>query len=294
MTITEDMIATARQCRGVLDDEAVQVITDYIYSQWDDAGGFYGRDDRPDLYYTLFAAECLEILQQPLPRGFSSYLARFGQGETLDLIHLSCLGRCLALNDAEAQDSHLTEAIMHRLLVLARAEGLSVYGAFVTRLALEDMGLSEQNSNGWDAAFTALKTEDGGYAEQNLGNQGTTPVTAAAAVLQSTGSEIDDTLVPWLKSRHGWMGGFHATPQAPVPDLLSTATALFALKRLGIDLTPFREDGLAFVESLWTESGGFSGHLIDPLPDCEYTFYGLLALGTLAPITHGNDNEPQT
>ena len=34
-----------------------------------------------------------------------------------------------------------------------------------------------------------------------------------------------------------------------------------------------------FVESLWDDDGGFRGHPSDPVTDCEYTFYGLLAMG---------------
>ena len=63
--------------------------------------------------------------------------------------------------------------------------------------------------------------------------------------------------------------------------LLSTAAALNALGTID----EFPDNSRAhyeFVESLWDDSGGFRGHLLDPVADCEYTFYGLLALGALA------------
>jgi prenyltransferase beta subunit len=77
-------------------------------------------------------------------------------------------------------------------------------------------------------------------------------------------------------------GGFMAARLAPVPDLLSTATALCALVAMGAPLEPLRDSCTSFVESLWTDSGGFGGHPADGTADCEYTYYALLSLGTLA------------
>ena len=73
-----------------------------------------------------------------------------------------------------------------------------------------------------------------------------------------------------------------ASPDAPVPDLLSTATALHALSSLHTPIDGIREACLDFVDSLWTSQGAFYGTWADDVPDCEYTFYGLLALGHLA------------
>jgi hypothetical protein len=73
-----------------------------------------------------------------------------------------------------------------------------------------------------------------------------------------------------------------------VPDLLSTGVTLYALRRLGLDpATHFSEaDRTAteeFITLHWNDDGGFCGTLADPQSDCEYTFYGLLALGCLNP-----------
>ena len=72
-------------------------------------------------------------------------------------------------------------------------------------------------------------------------------------------------------------------PAAPLPDLLSTATALHALACLEIPLpAPIRERCLDFIDTLWSADGGFHGHWADDHLDAEYTFYGLLALGHLS------------
>jgi hypothetical protein len=43
-----------------------------------------------------------------------------------------------------------------------------------------------------------------------------------------------------------------------------------------------REPCLDFVDSLWTNRGGFYGTWADDAADCEYTYYALLALGHLS------------
>jgi hypothetical protein len=48
------------------------------------------------------------------------------------------------------------------------------------------------------------------------------------------------------------------------------------------DIAGIKESCLDFVDSLWTNEGAFHGHWGDDLLDCEYTYYGLLALGHLS------------
>jgi prenyltransferase beta subunit len=129
-----------------------------------------------------------------------------------------------------------------------------------------------------------LRATDGGFVNAAGEDIGLTPTTAAVAtVLRSLGAEIPDGLAAWLLQRHRPDGGFCAVPNVPFADLLSTATALQALSSMGTPLDAIREPCAAFVESLWHDSGAFAGSWVDPTPDCEYTFYGLLALGHLAP-----------
>ncbi len=82
-------------------------------------------------------------------------------------------------------------------------------------------------------------------------------------------------------SYYSYTGGFKATEAVPVPDLLSTAVALYALDFVGYDLRRIKPECLTFTDSLFTE-GGFGSNYLDPEPDIEYTFYGMLALGSLA------------
>ncbi len=87
----------------------------------------------------------------------------------------------------------------------------------------------------------------------------------------------EDTLRQLLTLQHP-SGGFLAHPQAPVPDLLSTAVALFVLS-LHREVPPI--DATSFIFAHWLSDGGFAPTLLDTRSDVEYVFYGLLAMGAL-------------
>jgi hypothetical protein len=125
-----------------------------------------------------------------------------------------------------------------------------------------------------------IRAADGGYANRPGAREGSTPATAAAVIALRHLDVAPDAIVSqWLLARCHHDGGFFAAPRAPVPDLLSTATALHALSAVQADIERLREPCLDFLDTLWTNSGGFYGSWADPVLDCEYTYYGLLAIG---------------
>ena len=80
-------------------------------------------------------------------------------------------------------------------------------------------------------------------------------------------------------------GGFKVAPRSPVPDLLSTATALHALSAVGADIAHIKQPCLDFIDSLWNPNTTFAANFADDTPDCEYTYYGLLSIGHLSENT---------
>jgi hypothetical protein len=75
-------------------------------------------------------------------------------------------------------------------------------------------------------------------------------------------------------------GGFRAFQHLEQADMLSTAVALFALQFSGCDLRLVKPASLDFIQQNYFNGAFLSGDG-DPTTDLEYTFYGLLALGTL-------------
>jgi len=75
-------------------------------------------------------------------------------------------------------------------------------------------------------------------------------------------------------------GGFKAFDTTTSGDMLSTAVALFVLKEIEADLRLIRPATLDFVQNNYFNGAFLSGDGDETL-DLEYTFYGLLALGSL-------------
>ena len=95
------------------------------------------------------------------------------------------------------------------------------------------------------------------------------------AMQHQIASNPDPKLIEWIQERQDETCGFHATELAPIPDLLSTAVALFTLRLVGAEV----RDASEFVHAHWLDNGGFAPTLLDEYSDVEYVFYGLLALG---------------
>jgi len=149
--------------------------------------------------------------------------------------------------------------------------------------AYQDLGLPMPNPLGLVQCLKFLETADGAWANERAIKLGATNSTAAAAtLLRQLSMPIHPAVGDWLMARQHPDGGFLAVPSAPLPDLLSTATALHALAGLQRDFSSLKERCLDFVDTLWTNAGGFHGHWGDDFLDCEYTYYGLLALGHLS------------
>ena len=90
------MLQVARLSRAALGDSA-DLVESFIRSQINADGGFQNRAGESDLYYTVFGLESLIALQaEPPIERITKYLGRFGDGDSLDFVHLACLGRCWA------------------------------------------------------------------------------------------------------------------------------------------------------------------------------------------------------
>ncbi len=287
------MLQVARLSPKLLGDSA-DLVRDYLRSQLTPAGGFADRAGNPDLYYTVFGLEGLFALRADLPiPQVLGYLKSQGAGADLDFVHLSCLCRCWAGMPKDEHRHIPADAILSKVESFRSADGGyaqepgekdgTIYGCFLALGAYQDLGRDLPDVPGVLNCVNRLRAEDGGYANQLDVPLGLTPSTAAAVtLLRQYHQPIPDGIGDWLLSRHAADGGFFATPMTPMPDLLSTATALHALAGLHADLDPIREPCLDFIDTLWTSKGGFHGTWSDDTLDVEYTYYGLLALGHLS------------
>jgi prenyltransferase beta subunit len=285
-----EMLQIARLASGML-NESAELVEAFILSHQDADGGFMDRDGTSDLYYTVFAIDGLSALQSELPQAsIEGYLATFGNGQDLDFVHRCCLAR------ARAAIRHDITDIGALLLNLEQfrtpdggykqkpgASNSTAYGCLLAYGAYSDHGLDVPGKEKFTDCLNSLQTPDGGWGNEPGMAQGTVSAAAAAVVVsRCLHLPIPQTAAPWLIGCAHPEGGFRAFPEAPIPDLLSTAVSLHALEVLQADYSHLKEACLDFVDSLWVNDGGFHGHWADDDLDLEYTYYGLLALGHLS------------
>ncbi len=290
------MIQTVRSGANLLSDRR-DLVVGFFHSQINQDGGFRDRVGKSDLYYSVFGFEALLAMtgQDDLPvEAFEGYLCTFDNVESMDFIELVCLARCWANLPHEKLEPAVHKNICARLegyrsgdggySAKSRAEHGTAYGCFLALGAYQDLNIEPPDRAGLTGCIRSLQTTDGAFANDHGLTTGATPATAAAiTALYHLGEPIDKASGQWLLSQVHSTGGLLAVPEAPLPDLLSTATALHALSLMGMPVcgTGIKQPSLRFVESLWSGKGGFHGNWLDEVLDCEYTYYGLLAMGHL-------------
>ncbi len=319
MSLRLELLQVARLAPQLL-GESARLVRGFLLGQQNPDGGFKDRSGRSDLYYTVFGLDALTALQvsSPQPKAqdaapldgveqAAQYLRGFGAGAGLDFVHLCCLARSWAAvghpaSRRTADDSPRSDDIVRHLEIFRAGDGGfhplpgsdhgTAYGAFLALGAYQDLRSNLPEPQRLAQSLLSLRVADGAFTNElnqpsATGQRppafGSTNATAAAViVLRHLGVPIDPAVGDWLLARAHPQGGFRATPTAPGPDLLSTATALHTLAGLPVSFAPVKEPCLDFLDSLWTNEGSFHGHWADDHLDTEYTFYGLLALGHLS------------
>ena len=295
MSFRLEMLQVARLAPKLLGESAA-LVAGFLRSRLAaDGGGFLDRDERPDLYYSVFGIEGLRALstdESTVP-DLRPWLKGYGSGEGLDFVHLCCLAR--SWGNAGVQDLAVEarESLASRIEAFRCEDGGyhqapgrlkgSAYGCLLAWGAYQDLGMLPPAP--WRVAecMGGLRTADGAWSNEPHIPVGSTTATAAMVALHR---HLEMTPPPeavdWLMKRCLPAGGFLAMPNAPIPDLLSTAVALHALDAVQADFSHLKEPCLDFVDSLWDNTGGFHGNWTDDVLDCEYTYYGLRALGHLS------------
>jgi hypothetical protein len=293
MSLRLQMLQVARLGAREL-GESADLVRTFLHRQFSSEGGGVDRVGKADLYYTIFALAGLQALDEALPVGsVEPWLRGFGDGEGLDFVHLGALARCWSAIGVEKLESSMKDRLLSRIEVHRSQDGGydsdpdspagNAYGCFVAMGAYQDLACEVPDALRMVQCLKLLETPDCAWGNARKLAIGSTNATAAAVtLLHQLGMPINASVGDWLLAQAHPQGGFLAMPKAPIPDLLSTATALHALACLEAPLPRHvRENSLDFLDSLWNAEGGFHGHWADDHLDAEYTFYGLLALGHL-------------
>lgn len=261
---------TLKNSLQMLDEQTIAELKAYIKQQQTIQGGFADRGGKCDLYYSLFGyyiAEALDM-QEVMP-SLKEYVKKVVQTHNLKGVHLHTAAILYAkLFDAETFPKALQLKVHQDLLHPENKQ--AAYAGFMSMLT-----------------FYYLKDYYGLYKVQkrlkSIGTRNEVPcsVTAALLVLQACFDKPIQSLEKQLHSFYLENGSFKAIAKAPAGDLLSTGVALYAFRFANSDMRIIAPNCLAYVDSLFAD-GGFCATVYDVQPDVEYTFYGLLALGSLS------------
>jgi geranylgeranyl transferase type-2 subunit beta len=278
----------------------------YLAARQNPDGGWSGREDGSDLYYTAFALRGLAILDR-LPQEVCERAAGFlrtslaGQASVVDFFSLLYGWMLVQLGggpdvlagmaaDWQGRVADLMEHFRTPDGGYAKAPGGtgSTYTTFLVALSYELLGKDVPRPAEVARFVRSRQREDGGFVEiAAMKRSGTNPTAAAVGVLQmlpgaNLTAEEAGRVVDFLAEMPSFEGGLRANGRAPLADLLSTFTGAWTLDRLGALDRLDRDSTRNFAEEQEQPDGGFRGGVWDERADVEYTFYGLGCLALLA------------
>ncbi|MCY1722973.1 hypothetical protein OU798_21680 [Prolixibacteraceae bacterium Z1-6] len=268
--VYQRLVQTIRAGFLALDPSVQNEIVEFIKSQQHTSGGFTDRAGNPDLYYSLFglwlslATEQKEALDQLKTFVFLS-------PKTTSKSPVEDLARLLIQSELEPKAKKQSVFQLYKTVFKkGRLIELS-YQFFLLSLVVDATG-KNKNLYYFLARIWLFFYKP----------KGNIPCSLAAALVYArkiVGLEIVDRQTDLMKYTKQ-SGGFRAFESVNTSDSLSTGVALFVLKECGYDSRILAPGCLDFIQENY-EMGAFLSGDGDQTKDLEYTFYGLLALGSL-------------
>jgi geranylgeranyl transferase type-2 subunit beta len=251
-----------------------------------DSGGFAGRRGPADLYYTGFAARALDalgVMEPGIARDLSAYLRRQKPNNIIDqlsqlsgllLVGKNCLDTKKIFEFTEGfrvEDGGYAKA--------RNGKTGSTYHTFLAALCYDLFGKKPPRLDEIHYFLKGQNRKDGGFCEFPSATHSSTNATAAgistAELLGLRGNGMIQKGKDYLLSMRDSSGGWIASKHAPLPDLLSTYTALSALGASGGLDSHILVNALCFTKPCERSGGGFVAGHWDNQVDVEYTYYGL-------------------
>lgn len=290
---------------ALLDEKRRDALKSFFLRFQTPDGGFSGRNGEGDLYYTGFALRALFLLggieNGDCLRKIAHFLEEQEERElsAVEWTSLAFSRTLTAWMNGSTLDESEKRRITEALRAFRCADGCyatskktgysSTYQTFLTATVMEMIAGEEPSTIEEIPVEPILRRQrsDGGFVElEKLRRSGTNPTAAAIGFLALRGIEPAkrDDAIEFLLERQTEQGGFAAHTQYPVPDLLSSFTALVALSDLKAERRCDLELLRQFVVKSKTPDGGYFAADWDRQSDVEYTFYGLALESMLATL----------
>jgi len=252
----------------ILDKQTLEEIKAKTSSFISNEGGYCDRAGKADLYYTLFGYLVSEAIDpEKNNEKLKNYIQKVNQNKNHEGVYLYCSAilqsKLFALSFRNKKASkQIKNSLLKNILNPDYSLFLGILTLFYQKEYLAIYRI-----------FRKTKNISGIYDFP-------CPVLAAITIIQkAAGKEVKKNEKKLMDFYCG-NGSFSALKNSPTGDLLSTAVALFALKFIDADIRLIKPECLEYVDSLF-DNGSFRATMLDFDTDIEYTFYGLLALGSL-------------
>jgi prenyltransferase beta subunit len=317
--VNKYILKTLEKSTSKLSNQAIKRIKEFLMLQLHHDGGFMDRAGNPDPYYSVFGYMLAFILDLEIPVNKQLiFVERWSDKHEIDFIHAVSLVQCKILISAIQlkskgvtrqffQSKFISERVRKNIVkdVVQKSDDLlriiesyrsqnngynqscknadyaSTYATFLAWSLFQDLGLFVDEAE-LLKSIQDLQKENGSFVNERNSSSGVTTATAAGLIMSKSLQVVNiENSISWLKERWIIQGGFVAAEGLPIADLLSTSTALLALKMADYSLVNYSEACTNFINMHWDNSGGFFGSVADMHPDCEYTYYALLALGLI-------------
>ncbi len=254
----------------MLDETSRAEVADFVKTQQHKNGAFTDRAGNPDLYYSLFGAwlsKALNLDDQLTSLRKFVLSGKFASQKGVSQFSVLLLGLMTGVSE------YRKSGILKLVRIFRETKNLGpAYRFFLFMLSFDALF----GKNRLVYFFTGIILRFYKPSED-------LPCSFLAALLLAkfiTGGKINrETLLLQAFFEKG--EGFKAFREQPNADLLSTAVALFALKKTGTDLRLIAPDCLKLAGENY-DNGAFLSGDGDLSRDLEYTFYGLLILGVVS------------
>jgi len=268
--VYRQLVETVRAGFQLLDKPVQNEITAFLAGRQADNGAFMDRAGRPDLYYSLFGSWIsMATEQRVLQSALKGYITGLTSAEPTGPVE----DLALLLIKTELDDDFMKQSVLSIIkpfMKKGRMIELS-YQFFLISLAIDASGKNKGFYYFFARIWLSLHRSRG-----NIPCSLTAALVFARKMLGLNTNHIQKRLLDFLVEG----GGFRAFDSVQTADMLSTGVALFVLKGTGYDLRLIKQGCLEFVQNNYVEGAFLSGDG-DLTRDLEYTFYGLLALGSL-------------
>ncbi len=270
MPVYRQLAANARAGFLALDDDIQVKIKCFIENQQHESGAFTDRAGHPDLYYSLFGLWLSMATQQS--EGLSTlkdFVSTQNDKQATSIIEELALMLIKIELDSDYKMPSVF-SIVRNIVCNGKMIDLS-YQFFLIALVIDAGGKNKRLfyffARIW--LFFYKPTE-------NISCSLSSALLYVRNMFRLNTNKLQEKLSSFIVER----GGFSAFNSINTADGLSTGVALFVLKETEYDLRFIMPACLNFIQENYSDGAFLSGDG-DQTKDLEYTFYGLLALGSL-------------